>query len=292
MSELIYDQWQGLVFGDDGSTNLNTTAYGLQESPGLNDLRFSGAGLDAPGTGLAHAPLYADARSWVTVIDLNASTAAYWEAKRDALLAATSITTNTATEAPYTITHRDTVRTVFARVISRDVPRDRNAMVSRFATASISFSSIDPVMYGPLETETFTGASDSEAIDSDGWVESWRWKWVVPGPVTNPMLSSNLHSSMVIRYVGSISSGYNLVVEQFPQGHSPGYYAKVVADADVDDYATIGVGTNAYGNLDRGPSGSGVPPRWFPVAGGEQTISYSATSGTAGSTWAWRPGFD
>jgi len=67
--------------------------------------------------------------------------------------------------------------------------------------------------------------------------------------------------------------------------------AKIVADADLAHYATTGIGDPAYGDLDGGAYGSARPPQWFPISGGEQTISYASTSGSGGSTFTWRPGF-
>jgi hypothetical protein len=112
----------------------------------------------------------------------------------------------------------------------------------------------------------------------------------VPGPVTNPRISSSLNASACVRYLGTIADGYTLVVELLPKGNAPGYYATVVTDANVANYRAST--TSAYSSLDAGASYAGVPPGWFGIEPGEQTISYSATSGTGGSTFVWREAFN
>lgn len=289
MSYLEYDTFEGLVFGEDESTP-DDERYPLASTPGIEGIRFDGADLQAVGHGAGYAPMWADVRSWVSEIEIQAGTREAWDAKVAALRAATGIDASRWTERPYSLTRGEVVRTIFARVVSRDFPRDRLSVENLYALASVGFAAIDPVIYGPEQTLTFTGASDSEALTPDGWTESFRWRWTVPGPVTNPQVSSSLGGT--IRYVGSISSTQTLVVECFPVGHSPGYYAKLVDDADVADYADPDVGTDVYGSLDGGASASQIPPPWFPIGPDDVTISYSATSGTGGSTFAYREGFD
>lgn len=288
MAEDIYDTWGGLTFGE----NAGTEVYGLVESPGSYDLKFTGGTLTGTNSGVPHGPLWADARSWNTVLTVSSSTAAGWETKWKNLRSATSIASSFTTEAPYVIVRRNDTRTIYARVTGRSIPRNRDTEVVWDTRAIVQFAAIDPVIYGPTQTESFTGGSDSAALNNTGWATTHRWKWVVPGPVTNPQISSSIDSSAVIRFVGTVATGSNLVVERFPKGHAPGYIAKVVTDAQLASYATDGIGTAAYSNLDGGPSGSTRPPQWFGMEPGSQTISYSATSGTAGSDFTWRIGED
>lgn len=282
MSELIYDTWNGEDFGHNGTTQK----YGLIQSDGLDDIKHSGSVLAGGFDGEAFAPMFTEGRAWVNTIDLVATSAEAWQALRDDLAAATA----SHDEGPYVIHHRDDTWTIFARVTNRSIPRNSDTVEKFYGVASVAYAATDPVAYGPTTTVTFTGGSDSEVVTSTGWVDSYRWKWVVPGPVTNPRISSTLDSSAVVRYVGTIADGDNLVVDLRPRGCVPGYYAKIVADADLADYDQAGVGTAAYGALDGGPSGSARPPQWFPIVPGAQTISYAATSGTAGSTFTWRAG--
>lgn len=288
MAEDIYDTWGGLTFGE----NAGTEVYGLVETPGSHDLKFTGGSLSGTNAGVPHAPLYADARAWTTVVQISASTAAGWETKWKNLRAATSIASSYTTEAPYVIVRRNDSRTIFARVTNRTIPRNRDSEVVWDTRGLVQFAAIDPILYGPTTTTTWTGGSDSDALNNTGWATTYRWKWVVPGPVTNPQISSSVDSAAVVRFLGTVPTGSNLVVELFPKGHAPGYIAKVVTDAQLATYATAGVGTSAYGNLDGGASGSARPPQWFGMEPGSQTISYSATSGTAGATFTWRIGED
>ena len=288
MSELSYDIWtpaggSPVTFGHNGTTQV----YGLTRTDGLDDRDFDISSLVGGFDGGTQSSSFAEPRAWIDVLDLSAANGAGWQDLRDDLMRATA----SSAVGTYEIHHRDDVWTLFARVTTRTIPRDANAMERHYGEAQVGFETADPMAYGPTDDITFTGTSDSEIIDSPGWSDSYRWKWVVPGPVTNPQISSSLDSSAVIRYVGSVGSTDNLVVELFPRGQVPGYIAKIVADADLAHYATTGIGDPAYGDLDGGAYGSARPPQWFPIPGGEQTISYASTSGSGGSTFTWRPGF-
>lgn len=287
MPDISYDTWQ--IPGRDLVTfgHNTTTVYGLISTSDLDGREFTSGRLNGGFDGGSDLPSFAAPKGWVTQVDLSAADADDWQTLRNNLMAATAV----AELGEYTIHREDDVWTVFAKVSDRAIPRDEASDVRHYGIASISFDAADPIAYGPTTTETFTGSSDSEVVDSAGWVDSYRWKWVVPGPVTNPQISSSVDASAVIRYVGTVPDNSNLVIELFPRGSSPGYYAKIVTDANLASYATTGVGTAAYGDLDGGASAPARPPQWFPISGGEQTITYAATSGTAGSTFLWRPGY-
>lgn len=287
MSEYVFDTFGDLVFGDDGTTE---DPYGLIESPGSSDVAMSGTLLDGAGTdGASITPQWGDTRAWSTVFEMRADDAASFDAKRDALLAATSISRNRFDETAYVFNTRDRALTSFCRVTRRSIPRDEGTEVWFDAQGSISFAAMDPLLYGEADTISFTGDSDSEVIDTDAWAPSYRWTWTVPGPVTNPQLSSDAGTGLTVRYVGEIADGDNLVVVMYPRGIKA-MTTKIVADADLADAEVFSVGTWCYGSLDGG-AGSNCPPQWFPIADGV-TISYAASSGTAGSSLVWLPGYD
>ncbi len=289
MSSYVYDTYGGLTFGADSGT---TPDYGLVDSPGLNDLGLSGTILDgSSGDGAAVTPLWADARRWTTRVEIVGTDAADFDTKRDALLAATSLASNRFAEQEYVSSVRGTDRTAFARVVQRTIPRDEGTEIDNYAIASLTFAAMDPTLYGDEVTLTFTGSSDSEVINTTGWVPSYRWVWTVPGPVTNPQIASSASSLLKVRYAGTIADGETLVVKMYPRKVKPAVY-KIVADADVANVDTFSVGTWCYADMDGGTgAGANRPPQWFPIEDGI-TVSYSATSGTGGSTLAYRPGYD
>jgi len=281
MSEAVYDTWNGLTFGDNGT---DPVTYGLIESDDLDGAEFDGDALTGAFDGEAATRLWASGKQWVERLDLTAAPGADWEDLLDDLRAATA----RPDVGEFVTHHRNTSYTRFASVVRRTIPRDANAIERGYGEAQIVFASSDPLAYGAA---TVTSLDDAEVvITSPGWVDSERWKWVVPGPVTNPQISSTVGDSAVLRYVGSISSGHHLVVELFPRGQVPGYYAKVVSTAQLSTYDTIGVGANAYGSLDGGAAGPDAP-QWFPVAPGAQTLLFGCTAGSSGCTFTWRPGF-
>ncbi len=279
----IYDTWNGLTFGHDGTDE----DYPLEATPGTYDANAGGENLAGGFGGAAVVPLFDRPARWSTRVAIRGADDATWRQRRDDLMAATA----TREILPYVSNEGSTSYTRFAQVVDRSIPRDSDGEVNHHTVASIDFYSPDPKSYGPIETLTFTGTSDSEVVTSDGWAVSERWVWTVPGPVTNPRLSSTAQPGATIRYLGTIASGLTLVVELLPRGWSPGYYAKVVANADVANFRTPGVGLNAYVNLDGGASGANRPPQWFGIEPGAQTISYASTSGTGGSTLVWREAF-
>lgn len=278
----IYDEWGGLVFGHNGTTEQ----FPLVASPGIHAFATDGNTLSGGFDGVAQSARWATAKRFTTVVGVRGTSAATYRANRAAYLAATA-----STEVGEYVVHDDTdTYTYFARVVDRDMPRDAEGEVFHNVEASITYEVLDGKCYGPNATLTFSGASDSEAITSDGWVASERWVWTVPGPVTNPQISTSLHTGATVRYAGTVADGYTLVVELLPRGSAPGYYAKIVTDANVATYRTAS-GSNAYGDLDAGASYSGQPPGWFAIEPGAQTISYAATSGTLGSTFVYREAF-
>jgi len=281
VTEYSSDAYNGLTFGPDG---VDGEYYPLIETPGFDGVGLDGGRLDGGVVGIGSAALASQPRTWTTSAEIIADTTANWQTKRDALAAAT---TKTQTYREYVSTRGGQVRTVFARVRNRDIPRDEQSDVRHYAVASIQFEATDTTVYGPLEVETLTGGTDDVVVDSAGWVDSWRWIWRVDGPATNPQLASSLSAAAIVRYVGTVPDGSSLVVELLPVGQVPGYYAKIIDTVDVADYRTAGV--PAYSDLD---GTTGKPPRWFPISPGEQTIGYSSTDGTDGCTFTWRPGFD
>lgn len=282
MATAIYDEWNGLDFGHNGTTET----YPLVASPGIHAFATDGNTLSGGFDGVAQSARWATAKRFTTTIGIRGTSVSAYRTNRAAYLAATASTE----VGEYVVHDGDDTYTYFARVVDRDMPRDAEGEVFHNVEASITFEVLDGKYYKPTETLTFTGTSDSEAVTSDGWAASERWVWTVPGPVTNPQISSNLHAGATVRYVGTIADGYTLVVELLPRGSAPGYYAKVVTDANVATYRTA-AGTNAYPFLDAGASYSGQPPGWFAFEPGAQTISYAATSGTLGSTLVWREAF-
>ena len=283
MTEAVYDTWGGLTFGDNGT---DPVTYGLIETDDLDGAEFDGDALTGGFDGEAATAQWATGKQWVERLDLTAAPGADWEALLDDLRAATA----RPDVGEFVTHHRNTAYTRFASVVKRTIPRDANAVERGYGEAQIVFASSDPLAYGSTTATTLTDADPDAVVTSDGWVDSERWKWVVPGPVTNPQIASTVGGSAVVRYVGTIASGHHLVVELLPRGQVPGYYAKVVTTAELSTYQTVGVGNPAYGNLDGGAAGPDAP-QWFPVAPGAQTLAFSCTSGTAGCTFTWRPGF-
>lgn len=280
----VYDTWNSLVFGDNGTDPIT---YGLISSTGLEDVANRGEALSGGFGGTADSALWPNARSWTTVLDLSAAPGDDWQTLLDDLRAATADVEVHA----YVMSKLGTTYTIYAKVDRRQLPRDRDAIESGYGEGQLVFVASDPVIYGDATTATFTGGSDTDVIDSPGWVGSERWVWTVPGPCTNPQISSDFNADAVVRYSGTIASGSNLVVELLPRGQVPGFYAKIVTDADLATYQTTGVGTAAYGSLDGGASGVEIP-QWFPVVPGEQTLTFSCTSGTPGCTFVWRAGYN
>lgn len=178
-----------------------------------------------------------------------------------------------------------TERFVFVRCVAQQIPTEFETS-DRYLAARCQFAlaSNDAQVYGaevevelaPAATTTITGTIPSR---------EGRLRAVIAGPATNPQLASSLDASAKVRYVGTVASGSNLVLEW-----SPGYLlTKVVADADLGDEAAYGVGTNVYGALDGG-SGAGAnrPPQWFPLTYGAQTITYTTTAGAGECTLTYR----
>ena len=283
MTEAVYDTWDGLTFGDNGT---DPVTYGLIETDDLDGAEFDGDALTGGFDGEAATAQWATGKQWVERLDLTAAPGADWEALLNDLRAATA----RPDVGEFVTHHRNTAYTRFASVVKRTIPRDANAVERGYGEAQIVFASSDPLAYGSTTATSLTDADPDAVVTSDGWVDSERWKWVVPGPVTNPQIASTVGGSAVVRYVGTIASGHHLVVELLPRGQVPGYYAKVVTTAELSTYQTVGVGNPAYGNLDGGAAGPDAP-QWFPVAPGAQTLAFSCTSGTAGCTFTWRPGF-
>lgn len=285
----VFDTWNGVYFGDDG-THDN---YPLIDSPGLHDLGFSSTLLNGgAGDGGAVTPQWADARAWVTSVDLVDPDPDAWMVRRDALAAATSIANSRFDEAPYVSTHRGVARTVFARVTKRMIPRDAVAVEDGVAVAQIAYAGMDPVIYGAEADIVFADGNDTQtAVHTDeGWVPSKRWNLVVPGPITNPVLSSDIDPTAVVRYIGSVASGHHLVVRMMPRRVGQ-IITKIVTTAELPDFATYGVGVNVYGDMDGG-SGSNRPPQFFPITVGDAITLSSTAGGSAGATLTWRPGFD
>lgn len=283
MSTAIYDEWNGLDFGHNGTTET----YPLVATPGIHAFATDGTTLSGGFDGVAQSPRWSTAKRFQTVIGIRGSNASTYRTNRANYLAATA----SSEVGEYVVHDGDDTYTYFARVVDRDIPRDAEGEVFHNVEVTITFEVLDGRCYGNAKTLTFTGSSDSEAITSVGWAPSERWVWTVPGPVTNPQVSNSLHAGACVRYVGTIADGYTLVVELLPRGSVPAYYAKVVTDANVATYRTAS-GTAAYPNLDAGASYSGQPPGWFAVEPGAQTIAYAATSGTGGSTFVYREGFN
>lgn len=265
---VLYHEWRGLIFGDDGET---ATAYPWTSANGVEDLAMSGGLL--PGgalDGAGVAPLRADASSWLSIVDIYGTDEAAYITQRDALKAATWRNTDPMLEEPYDIyvgTEEPVTR--FARVVNRSIPTDENSLVRRYAVAQIVFESSDPLTYtavqdvelDPTDTHTFTCA---------GWAPSERWSATIVGPVTNPQVRSSIDSSAIVRYNGTVPEGSTLLLELGPRS--------LVCTLD---------GDNVYGSMDGG-IGSNRIAQWFPIVPGEQTISYFAAGGTGTCTFAWR----
>lgn len=283
----LYHEWNGLVFGYKAGDDER---YPMTSADDIESLRYTD-GLIGGSDGVdgsALSPLTAPAASWVTVVDIEPPPGSVdldgdYQTQRDNLKAATI---KSAVELPYDIHNTDaTVVTRFARCTDRQIPYDEESVVRRHATAQLEFTTSDPFTYGPEDSEVLA-VNTTYAWSSTGWADSERWKAVIAGPVTNPQLTCATYgATAVMRYVGSIPSGFNLVIISRPRYG----LTKVVADARlaaVEDY--LNAGEQAYRYMDNGAARPNVPPAWFKIGGGSQSIAYASTAGTGTCTFTWR----
>lgn len=267
---VAYHAWRGLIFGDDGVT---ATAYPLTSSDRLEALSLTGGlitGGALDGSGLA--PLRASSSSWVTVVDVEATSDAAFIVQRDALKAATWPGDDPLEEFPYDIYvgNEDPV-TRFARCVDRALPHDVDSVVRNFAVVPLEFEASDPLTYTAVQTSAALDPSDTLVIDGEGWAPSYRWTATFTGPLTNPSLSSSLDGTAVFRYVGTIADGDELVVTVGPRSGS---------------WELEGV--NVYGSFDGGAAAPTRRPQWFPIVAGEQTLTFTATAGAGTCVFAHR----
>lgn len=266
----LFHAWDGLTFGFDPDAEAIT--YHLVSSEGLEDFASTGGSLDVSGRdGRGLAPLWAEVGNWITIVEIWGPDADTWRARRDALKAATSPMRWRNTEGAYDITYQaEDTRTVFARPSRRIIPQDPRYLVKFFGEAQLAFSANDPLTYSPAVQHTLARGA-SWTFTSPGSEFSTRFRWVAPGPATNPRLTFSVvgFDDVVIRYVGTINDGQNLVVDSAP-----------------DHFRVEVSGVNRYGHMDGGVS-TVICPRPT-IAPGEQTVTFSAGIGAPSCTLTQR----
>lgn len=261
--------WRGQTWGVYGSSTI------VKTSNGLEDFKGQAANLAGQGHGATRSPLWQTPGGWILELTVFADSDAAMAAELDAIRAVTAGGSDPMAEYPFDFTMPGEVtKTAFAYVTDRQIPTDWTSH-DRLdgVTLQIAFEATDPMIYGAEVVKVFEN-DEVWSFTSPGWVPSERWQWVVPGPATYPRITwSNGTDQAVVRLgQGFVDTGENLNVNLKPRSL----------------VTTVG-GTiyNRYGYFDGG--NTNVPPPWFRIPPGAQTITFHAATGGAESTFRYRP---
>lgn len=243
---------------------------------GLEDFKAQAANLAGNGHGAVRAPLWQSSGSWVLDLLVFAASDAEMAATLDGIRAVTARSDDPMDEHSFEwqVPGEDQ-RCAFARVTDRQIPTDWTTHDRLDGLPlSVVYEACDPMVYG-AEVEYEFEEGETWPFTAAGWSYSERWRWVVPGAAQYPRLTwTNGDVSAVLRLgQGQVNGGQNLVVDSKPH--------QLVT--------TVGGPTfNRYGWFDGG--NTNVPPPFFRIPAGAQSITYSSGTGGATSTFRYRPG--
>lgn len=257
--------YRGRTWGDWGTQTI------VQRAPGFEDLKAAAANLTGGGRGGATpAPLRMEASAPILDMVVFADTDEDMGTALDDIAAA-SYDADELADHPYDYqVDGSDQRTMFVRCTARQIPSDwTTSERMRSANVQLAFEANDPMTYGAEQTETLT-QGDPLAITIDGWGLSERWRWIGHGPLTNPRLTLTAegYDPQIIRYVGTVNPGQNLLVESTPQRFK----------------TTVG-GFDRYGRFDGGVHT--IPPALIALPPGPVTVTMGGTGGGDGS-FRWR----
>lgn len=257
--------WKGRTWG--------TLASGvvIQSAKGIEDLLRNSAVIAGGRNGAAPAPSFSEPGAFTIEAVVLANTPEAMAAVQDDIKAATW-TEDPEPEDPFTFTIAGQAPlTIFARVASRLVDTDFTTSArGRASSVPIAFDACDPMPYGPEVTEELAPAGSVEI--GGGWASTMRWTWTVTGPCINPRLKveTDGYPNQILRYVGSVPSGKQLVVESGPSSLTH----------------TLDGAALEHGDFDGGTSQ--ILAR-FPKLLPGQTVSYIVASGSGGSVLSYWP---
>lgn len=268
--------WRGATW-DDPDDDAPFPAVIVLSCTGLDDFVAASANITGSGHGAAKSPLFQSIGSWILEITVFADDDEQMGERLDAIRAITARADDEFTEYPFEWTAPGaTIRCAFARVVQRQIPNVwTTAERTVGVTCQIAYEATDPMIYG-AEVEHDFDNDETWSFTCPGWAPSERWRWVAPGPAEYPRLTwSNGDDTAVIRYGQSqVNDGQNLVVDIQPRAL----------------ITTVGgPAFNRYGFFDGG-NNNVIPPPWFKILPGAQTLTYhAATGGDDGCTFRYRP---